>query len=182
MFQSLRQNSQVYIFHKGNNPSLEMGAVTNISIPKPKYPMSPNFGQPQEMVVDITVKINDYVVNYNSLPANLDIADSYSNGENIVISDSREAMNSEILSFKQKSIDAINSIDTHKGIIKECDLILNHLNPEYAEKKQQQDEMASLKSQMAEMTKSLSALTEMVGTLTTRKEKHDEQNVGNQRT
>jgi hypothetical protein len=68
-----------------------------------------------------------------------------------VISDSREAMNSEILSFKQKSIDAINSVDMHKSIINECDVIISNLNPEYAEKKQQQDEMLSLKAQMAEM-------------------------------
>jgi hypothetical protein len=39
----------------------------------------------------------------------------------------------------------------HKGIINECDLIISNLNPEYAEKKQQQDEMLSLKAQMAEM-------------------------------
>jgi hypothetical protein len=98
------------------------------------------------MVVDITVKIGDRIVNYNGLPAHLDIADSYSNGENIVISDSREAMNAEILSFKQKSIDAINSVDMHKSIINECDVIISNLNPEYAEKKQQQDEMLSLKA------------------------------------
>ena len=108
---------------------LELGTVTNLPMPKPKYPVPPNFTQPQEMVVDITVKIGDRIVNYNGLPAHLDIADSYSNGENIVISDSREAMNSEILNFKQKSIDAINSVDMHKGIIDECDLIISCLEP-----------------------------------------------------
>lgn len=179
MFQSLRQNSQIYIFHKGNTPMLESGTVTNMPIPKPKYPVPPNFTQPQEMVVDITVKIGDRIVNYNGLPAHLDIADSYSNGENIVISDSREAMNAEILSFKQKSIDAINSVDIHKSIINECDVIISNLNPEYAEKKQQQDEMLSLKAQMAEMAQSLTTLTEAIGALT-RKGKHNEQNVGNQ--
>jgi hypothetical protein len=45
-------------------------------------------------------------------------------------------MNSEILNFKQKSIEAINSVDMHKSIIDECDLIISNLNPEYAEKKQ----------------------------------------------
>ena len=49
------------------------------------------------MVVDLTVKINDRVVNYNGLPANSEIADTYSNGESIVVSDNRDAMNSEIL-------------------------------------------------------------------------------------
>lgn len=52
------------------------------------------------MVIDIIAKVNDVIVNYNSLPATLDIADSYSNGESIVIADSREAINSEILNYK----------------------------------------------------------------------------------
>ena len=135
MFQSLRQNSPIYIFHKGNNPILEMGVVTNIPMPKPKYTNGiPNFVQPQEMVVDLTVKINDRIVNYNGIPANADVADTYSNGENIVVSDSRDAMNAEVFSYKQRSVELINSVDAHKGIIVGCDNILNELNPEYAEK------------------------------------------------
>lgn len=132
------------------------------------------------MVVDLTVKVNNQIVNYNGLPANLDIADSFSNGESIVITDSREAMNAEILSFKQKSIDTINSIDFHKKVVAGCDDILNSLNPEYAEKKQQQDEISTLKTQMTEVSQSLAALTEMMKTLTG-KENNDEQNVGNSR-
>jgi hypothetical protein len=44
MFQSLRQNSPIYIFHKGTNPSLEVGTVTNVPMPRAKYPSIPNFG------------------------------------------------------------------------------------------------------------------------------------------
>lgn len=160
MFQSLRQNSPIYIFHKGNNPLLEMGTVTNVPMPKAKYPNLPipQYGQPQEMVVDLTVKINDRIVNYNSIPAQLDVADTYSNGENIVISDNREAMNQEIFSYKQRSIDIINSVDQHKLIIAGCDKVLNDLNPEYAEKQQQQAELSQLKNQMADMAKSMQEL------------------------
>ena len=89
-------------------------------------------------------------------------------------------MNAEILSFKQKSVDTINSIEYHKQIITSCESILNSLNPEYAEKKQQQDEITTLKSQMSEVTQGLATLTEMMKTLT-RKENNDEQNVGNSR-
>lgn len=158
MFQSLRQNSQIYIFHKGNNPSLEMGTITNVPIPKPKYSQPiPQFNQP-EMVVDLTVKVNDKIINYNSLPASADIADTYSNGETIVVSDSRDAMNSEIFAYKQRSIDIINSVDSHKEIISGCDKILNDLNPEYAEKQQQQEELSKLKEQMASMAISMQEL------------------------
>ena len=159
MFQSLRQNSPIYIFHKGNNPLLEVGTVTNVPIPRPKYPSIPvAFNQPQEMIIDLTVKVNDKIVNYSGLPATAEIADSASNGESVVVSDNRSAMNAEIFSYKQRSIDIINSIDQHQAIITGCDNILNDLNPEYAQKQQQQAELNILKEQMATMTQNMQDL------------------------
>lgn len=177
MFQSLRQNSPIYIFHKGNVPTLEIGTVTNVPMVKPKYSNTPipQYGQPQELVVDLTVKINDRIVNYNGIPAQLEVADTYSNGENIVVADNREAMNAEIFSYKQRSIDIINSVDQHKSIVSSCDTILNDLNPEYAEKQQQQAELTQLKNQVATMAESMQKLIEQLN----RKESKNEQSVGN---
>ena len=158
MFQSVRPNSQLFIFHKGDNPKLEVGSVVNTPILKPKYQVPATFGQPQEMVVDITAKVNGQSVTYTGLPAQLDIADSFSNGETIVVADSREAMNAEILSLKQKSIDIISSVDFHKNLINNCDKILSELNPEFAEKQAQKEEIEILKGQMAEMTKNIMEL------------------------
>lgn len=171
MFQSLRQNSQIYVFHKGDKPFIETGYVTSVSMPKPRYGLPPTFGQQQEMVVDIVAKINGVVTNYNLLPATLDIADTFSGSENIVISDSREAMNAEILAFKQKSIDAIKNIDSHKNIIATCEQILTDLNPEYAEKQLQQTEINSLKTQMQDMSATLSSLTDLIKEL--KESKHE---------
>ncbi len=162
MFQSVRPNSPIYVLHKGDNARLETGYVINQPIPKPKYQIPHNFGQPQEMIVDLVVKLNDTTVNYNSLPAQADISDSYSNGENIVISDSREAMNAEIVSAKQKSIEIINSIGYHKALIEQYDKLLSDFNPEVAEKQAQQQEIASLRAQMNEMTKNMALLVEQL--------------------
>lgn len=173
MFQSVRPNSPIYVFRKGDNARLETGYVVNQPIPKPKYQIPHNFGQPQEMIVDLVVKLNDVTLNYNSLPAQLDIADSYSNGENIVISDSREAMNAEIISLKQKSIDLVNSVDYHKSLIAQYDKILSDFNPEMAEKQAQQQEIASLRKQMDDMSKNMALLIEQL------KQKDKHENVGN---
>ena len=94
----------------------------------------------------------------NAIPAQLDIADSYSNGENLVISDSREAMNSEILSLKQKSIDIINSAPYHKSLINTYDKLLSDFNPEMAEKQAQQKEISELRAQMDEMSRNMALL------------------------
>lgn len=162
MFQSVRPNSPIYVLHKGDNARLETGYVMNQPIAKPKYQIPHTFGQPQEMIVDLVVKLNDATVNYNSLPAQADISDSYSNGENIVISDSREAMNAEIVSAKQKSIDIINSVGYHKALIEQYDKLLSDFNPELAEKQAQQQEIASLREQMNEMTKNMVLLVEQL--------------------
>ena len=173
MFQSVRPNSPIYVLHKGDSPRLETGYVVNQPIPKPKYQMPTSFGQPQELIVDLVIKLNESTVNLNSIPAQLDIADSYSNGENLVISDSREAMNSEILSLKQKSIDSLNSMPYHENQIKAYDKILSDFNPEVAEKQAQQQEISKLRNQMDEISRNMALLIEQL-----KKEKNNA-NVGN---
>lgn len=152
MFQSVRINTPLYILHKGDNPILEIGYVVNQ--PKPKY--SNTFGQ--EVVVDLIVKINEQTVNYNNLPAQSDIADSYINGENIVVSDNKDIMNAEIINLKQKSTDIINSVDIHKNLISKYDELLTTLNPDFAEKQAQKNDIDNLKQEVQQMSKSLTEL------------------------
>ena len=124
-------------------PTLEIGKVTNVSVPVPKY------GNPgmynQEMIVDITADINGTSANFQKLPAMGDIADF---GNNIVVSCNKEAMNSEVSSMKQRSLDIINSIETHQSIIKGCDEILQQLNPEIIEKQRQEQENKALREEI----------------------------------
>lgn len=158
MFQSVRPNSPIYIFHKGNNPHLEIGSVASTPMIKPKYQIPSTFGQPQEMVVELSVKLNGQNVTYSGLPAQLDIADSFSNGESIVVADSKEAMNSEIANLRQKSVDIINSKEFHEHFISGCDKALSELNPEFAEKQAQKERIELLESQVSEMTKNIGEL------------------------
>lgn len=160
MFQSVRPNSQIYIFHRGDSPRMEIGYVVNQPIPRPKYQLPSAFGQPQETVVDLVVKTNDQTYNYNNLPAQQDVADSVSNGESLIVSDSRDAISSEIINLKQKSLDIANSRDYHLAMVDKYDKVLLELHPELAEKQEQRQEMDILKKQMDEMSKSIAALME----------------------
>ena len=158
MFQSVRPNSQIFVFHKEERPRLDIGYVVNPPVMRPKYPVPTTFNQTKEAVVDLTVKIGTQNYNYNNIPATLDIADLYADGENIIISDSREAMNAEILNLKQKSIDVIDSVDYHKNFVSTCDDILSELNPELAEKQAQRKEIDELRTQMLDISKVLTEL------------------------
>lgn len=160
MFQSARPNSRAYIFFKGTQPRLEQGYITNQPTQRPKYQGIQSFGQPQEMVVDLTIKTETGTYSFNGIPTNFEIADTFCNGEAAVISDSREAMNAEVLAIKQKSEDVIGSVDYHKGIIATCDSIIGQLNPEYAEKQERDAEITRLKGQVESLSGKLDLLIE----------------------
>ena len=121
---------------------MELGKVTHVSVPVPKYGTNSMYN---DLVLDITVEVDGKTTNFQKLPANSEIADF---GNNIVIAMSKEAMNSEVTSMKQRSLDILNSIEQHQGIINGCDEILKVLNPEIAEKQRQEQENKALREEI----------------------------------
>lgn len=157
MFSNLRTNSQIYILHRDATPYIEIGQVVSVSQPRPRYQTN-NYIAPQEQVVDVVVGINGNNITLQSLPATLDVADQGTINGSLFISTSRDAMNSEINSMRQKSLDIINSVDQHKKTIQDCEILLQRLNPEFAEQKQQKQEIDMLKTQMSEMMNGMKEL------------------------
>lgn len=157
MFSNLRTNSQIYILHRDATPYIEIGQVVSVSQPRPRYQTN-NYIAPQEQVVDVVVGINGNNITLQSLPANLDVADQGTINGSLFISTSRDAMNSEVNSMRQKSLDIINSVDHHKKVIQDCEILLQRLNPEFAEQKQQKQEIDMLKTQMSEMMSGMKEL------------------------
>lgn len=157
MFSNLRTNSQLYILHRDTTPYIEIGQVVSVSQLRPRFQTN-SYITPQEQVVDVVVSINGNNITLQSLPANLDVADQGTINGSLFISTSRDAMNTEINSMRQKSLDIINSIDIHKKIIQDCELLLQRLNPEFAEQKQQKQELDTLKTQVSEIMNGMKEL------------------------
>lgn len=173
MFSNVRAGSQVYVLYKDTTPHVETGTVVSVTPPVPKFPVA-NFMSPQEFVLDMVVKVGGNNVTLQKLPSNLDVADQGLNG-NMVITTTREAMNNEVNALRQKSLAVLNSVDYHKKIIQDCDGLLQKLNPEYAEQRQQKEDIDSLKTQMSEMMASMKEL--MAQIKTTKKEDNHAKNV-----
>lgn len=157
MFSNLRTNSQIYVLHRDAEPYIEIGQVVSVSQPRPRYQTS-NFMSPQETVVDVVISVNGNNITLQSLPANLDVADQGTLNGSLFITTSRDAMNVEVNSMRQKSLDIINSVDRHKKIIQDCEVLLQRLNPEFAEQKQQKQEIDMLKTQVSEMMNGMKEL------------------------
>ena len=142
-FQNLRNGNTLYILHKTENPKIEIGKVTNVSPPIPKYG-----GQFNEMVVDIPADVNGSTLNFQKVPAMLNITDI---GNDSVLSCNKEVINDEVRAFKQRSEDIIDSIEYHKNVIAGCDGIIKVLNPEIAEKEERERETQAIKDELADL-------------------------------
>ena len=162
MFSALRQGALLYILEKGEKPSFKIGTIESVTQPRPKYngynPTVP-FGAAVETIVDITVKVDNDKKDYIGVPSNASVH-GYGN---IVISESREAMVSEVNSMLQTSKQIIESVDYHKKVIESCEEMLKQLDPDYAKQQERDSAIDSLKSEVGslknDMTKILNLLT-----------------------
>ena len=167
MFQNLRVNSTLFLLHRGANPSLECGQVVNASPIKTIYKTVPNMPYPQPVqVIDFVVNINGQNVNLQEIPANANIADDVKTG--MLITGSRDEMNTEVLTMKQKSEDVLKSVEYHQNFLRVCD-------PEFAAKQQQEQEISALKGQMSNMDKNMQEMSRNMADLIAQNQKLMEQ-------
>ena len=172
-FQGLTNGMPFYVLRKSDKPFLEVGVVKSKSQPRAQYPtQTPNIGIGLQMqqVVDIVATINGKDETFPNLPMNVEIAQK----GNDTFSGSREAMLQAVDAMLQTSKKAIEQIPMHKNVIAESEKMLEVLNPQYAENKQnarviqalkekqatQEQQLAELKAQNSEM---LSILRQLNG-------------------
>lgn len=161
MFQGLRENSIFYVLDKSNNLSLTIGQVVSVSNPQPKFPsyQPGSFNpQPMESTVDVKIKTPDGEMEFKQLPANGQIA----NSGNLVVSESREAMMSEVDSMLRQSKEVLASKDYHEKVVESCERMMGVLNPQIAKEKAQEKEIASLKEEVGGIKGTLSSIESML--------------------
>lgn len=154
MFSNLRQGSQLHILHKTSTPYIELGTIEFA----PNNPMLGYY--PNPLPIDITVRVGEKVATYQQIPSNAECAEvtEKTTGEKVFISSSKDALNTEIHSMMQKSIEAVNSVEYHKQRIKTCETLLAQLNPEIVEKQQQAQEINELKALVTSMREQIALL------------------------
>lgn len=161
MFQNLRKGTPVYVLHK-QVPSLEIGEVENVGTPMPTMPTyNAGIYQQQKTTVDIRVRIGEQVVNFEKLPSEMTIADFGTNG--IVISESRDAVISEIESMRKNSQKVLESVDFHTGVVEKCESMLSELNPVLRQDAERAKDIETLKAEVGNLK---CDLTDIKGMLT----------------
>lgn len=166
MFQGLRQGALIYILDK-RKPELTTAQVMSVSNPMPRYNATPMAGI--EQVVDISAMTTTGQVDYKQLQALATLANFGT--ENVVVSDSREAMTAEVESMTRASQAVLASVAFHQNIIAKKDEMLMVLNPDAAKAKQQEQEIATLNAKIASMENMLSRMESL---LSVQETKHQE--------
>lgn len=169
-FSSLRSSSLLYILNREGIPSVSIGSVIGTSTPVNKIGLPASFGNMQDSVIDITVKVDDKQGVFYKVPANLDSWEYEQNGIKTpyILATTKEAINGDINALRQQAVGVLNSVEHNKKVVSACDQLLQQLNPEYAEKQRQEQEIAELKSQMAAQQ---SQMAELIALLKNRESK-----------
>lgn len=170
MFSALQKDNIFYILDKKGKPSLKIGRVLSKSNPTPKF--ANNYQQfnllSNDTTVDISVVVDNETLTFEKLPSDSSIV-NFSNS-NVVVSDSKDAINNEIDSLLNTSRYILDHIDYHKDVVSSCEEMLKQLNPQYAKDKLQEDKIQSLETRMSGMETTLSDMKNMLSEALTNKQ------------
>lgn len=98
-------------------------------------------------------------MDFKQLPSNLSIANI---GQNIVVSENKEAMNAEVEAMLRTSRSVIESVPYHESVIASCDGILRELNPQFAKEKEQEEKIGNLEVEMSKLGTALGSIQNML--------------------
>ena len=157
MFQNLRVGTPLYVLHK-NELKIETGEVTFVSQPVNQFGQVV-FANSQPATVDISMQVDGKPIELKKIPSTLTISDC---GNNRVVSESREAISTELSVMKANSQRVIDSMDQHKEIVRKCDELLQELNPQIKQEAERSKEIESLANRVGGLESSIGRIEQML--------------------
>lgn len=146
MFSTLRKGSSIYILDRTGTPEVKLGYIENVSIPRPMYPTfnpSVSLGTNMQTVVDLTVRIDNENKEF-CVPSSLSI---HTYGD-YTLSETKEAMISEVDSLYQNNKDVVDSVPKRQSDMSAYKDILKKLNPVYAKEEERDTRITELSERM----------------------------------
>jgi hypothetical protein len=160
-FNSLGNGSPFYILRQGEKPMLDVGVVKSKGQPRAKFPtQTPNIMQGMQMqqVIDVVASINGKDETFPEIPVNVEIAQR----GNVTFSGSREAILQAIDAKMQESKKHVAETPRHEASIPKYEKMIETLNPQYAENKQQARTIQDLQTRADKQEKLLADIYSIV--------------------
>lgn len=146
----------MYLLHTSKAElQVEIGTIENTNaMMYGMFPMYP---------IELSVRVGNKVASYKNINGSSESAkaNEQTTGEEIIISCSKDAVNTEVERLKQESINSLNMAEYHRQRIASCDNLHLSLNPEEAQKVQQKAELESMRSQMEMLQKQIADQAEI---------------------
>ena len=152
MFSALSQGSPIYLLDKTSSLDYKVGEIIGVTYPK----IYNNLGN----TVDLKVKIDGQVQEFNSIPSINNIV-SY-NGGKIIISESKQGIQTEVENILQNSKQILNNIDTYRQNISNCENILKQLSPQFAVDKERDERLSNLENRFDGVESKLDKIFEII--------------------
>ena len=146
MFSNLRQGSLVYILHKKNGLKVSTGQIIETNATNFNNGYFPTQGN---NLINIRVNVDGKEEPYGNIQGGLSVI-SYDNG-NIILADSQDIIVTEIQNAIKQSESRLASRDYDELIISTGKTALAELNPQYAENKKREEEIANIQQQINTM-------------------------------
>ena len=146
MFSSLRQGNLVYIINKQNDLNVSIGQIIETNATDFNNGYLPVNGN---ALVNITVNIEGVERKFSNLPGGQALS-SYDGGMTI-ITDNRDIAITEIHNIIKQSELRLASKEYDEKIVSSGKEALAKLNPQYAEDKKREEEMANINKRIDDM-------------------------------
>lgn len=148
MFSALSQGSSIYLLDKTSGLKYSVGEIIGVS--QPKY----------NGTLDLKVRIGNSVEEFNNLPSINNVV-TY-NGGKLVISETRQGIQTEVESLLHNSRQILNNIDTYKQNVVDCEEILKELNPQFAKDKERDDRLLNLENRFDGVESKLDKIFDLI--------------------
>lgn len=126
---------------------MKTGTVKTVSAPR--YTTT----APLSLIVDVKVTVDGSDVDFKGIPANTSIANFGASG--VIVSESKEAMITEVDNMLQSSKQILDSIDYHKQVVASYSDIMKQLNPAVAKEQQRDEAITNLSKRVDDMQNGL---------------------------
>lgn len=140
MFSNLTNGSTVYILQTNNELKYDVCTVEAL---KPSFSYNFNNGA----IVDIVVTIDGQRKEFSGIQANSNVSTSNS----YIITDSKEAMISQLQNRYQHDIDIMNKHEYYAKDADQCKELLGKLNPQFAKEQAMDNALTRLSQRVDEM-------------------------------
>lgn len=155
LFKDLHKGNVVYVLNT-DDLKLTNGKVINVGVPYFDMPSpTPNMNMNASRVVDVTIEINGATNTYK-IPENLSV--TFAN--KMLLATEKVAVINEIEGIKNTCNDIVNNYEKSLEKIKICDELISELNPEFKEKKENEEKLANMQSEIREIKQMILKLNE----------------------